>query len=152
MEKHYLTKEGFEVVKKELEKLKTKTRREVAERLKQAKEYGDLAENSEYAEAKDAKASLEARIFELEDIIRTVEIIGKSRNMDVVGVGSEVQVKRNGATLMYRIVGSDEADPAKNLISHKSPIGKAFIGKKVGDSVSIVTPRGNAEYEIVGIA
>lgn len=152
MEKHYLTKEGFAELKKELEELKTKTRREVAERLKLAKEYGDLAENSEYAEAKDAKANLEARIFELEDIMRTAEIIGKNKNREVVDIGSEVHVRRGGATFVYSIVGSDEADPAKNLISHKSPLGKAFIGKRVGDSVSIITPRGKAEYEIVGIS
>lgn len=151
MEKNYLTKEKLSQLKEELEKLKMKTRREVAERLKRAKEYGDLSENSEYAEAKDAKASLEAKIFELENVVRTAVIIEKNKRKDIVGIGSDVRVKRDGATMVYGIVGSEDADPAKNLISHKSPIGKAFIGKKAGDVVSIATPRGNVRYTIIGI-
>lgn len=151
MEKHYLTKERLVQLKKELEELKTKTRREVAERLRRAKEYGDLAENSEYAEAKDAKISLDARIFEIEDMIRTAVIIEKNAHKDVVEIGSEVRATRDGTSRAYRIVGSEEADPEKNLISYKSPLGKAFIGKRVGETVRIVTPRGNAEYAIVGI-
>ena len=124
---------------------------EIAERLKRAKEYGDLSENSEYSDAKEAQAKLETRIFELEDMIRDSVLIKKSSRKDTVGVGSTIEVQKGFRTFKYTIVGSREAKPEENLISNESPLGKAFLGKRVGDSVEINTPGGKMKYKIVKI-
>lgn len=149
--KYYFTKEGLKKLQTELEKLKKETRVEVAERLKRAKEYGDLSENSEYADAKEAQAKLESRIFELEGIIRNVAIIKKSNQKNTVTIGSTVEVQKGFKDFKYTIVGSQEADPEANLISNKSPLGKAFLGKKIGDIIEINTPNGKAKYKVVKI-
>jgi transcription elongation factor GreA len=149
--KHYLTKEGLEKLRKELEYLKKEGRMEIAERLKRAQEYGDLSENSEYADAKEAQAKLESRIFKLEEIIRNAVLIKKSPRKDTVGIGSTIEVQKGFKTFRYTIVGSREAKPEANLISNESPLGKAFLGKKVGDRVEINTPSGKAKYKIVKI-
>ncbi|NCP58510.1 transcription elongation factor GreA [Candidatus Wolfebacteria bacterium CG18_big_fil_WC_8_21_14_2_50_39_7] len=147
----YLSKESLEELKKELESLKKDGRMEIAERLKRAKEYGDLSENSEYTDAKDAQSKLESRIFELEEIIRSAVLIKKNFRKDTVNIGSTVEAQKGIKTFRYTIVGSREARPEANLISNESPLGEAFLDKKVGDTVEIETPSGKAKYKITKI-
>jgi transcription elongation factor GreA len=151
MAKQYLTKERLEELKIELETLKNKKRVEVAERLKQAKEYGDLSENSEYAEARDEQANVETRIAELEDVVKEAVTIKKAEGGDTVTVGSTVTIKKGEKTASYTIVGSYEAKPEEGRISDESPLGKAFLKKKAGESVKVNTPSGAATYEILKI-
>lgn len=145
---YYLTEEGLDEIKKELEHLKREARAEIAERLRRAKEYGDLSENSEYIDAKDEQSRLEGRIFELEEILRDIVIIKKSKNAITVKIGCTIDVEKNGKTMRYTIVGREEADPGANLISNESPLGRAFLGKKVGDAVEVETPGGKIKYRI----
>lgn len=147
----HLTKEGLEELKKELECLKKEGRQEIAERLKRAKEYGDLSENSEYSDAKESQAKLEGRIFELEEIIRNAVLIKKSVRKDKVSIGSTIEVQKGSKMFKYTIVGSREARPEANLISNESPLGKAFIERKIGDKVEINTPNGKVDYRIIKI-
>ena len=149
--KQYLTKERLEELKSELQKLKKEGRVEVAERLKKAKEYGDLSENSEYADAKDEQARIESNIFKLENMIRNAALIKKSSAKDSVDIGSTIEISKKGKNFKYTIVGSNEARPEANLISNESPLGEAFLGKKTGDVVKIETPNGKTEYKIVKI-
>jgi transcription elongation factor GreA len=151
MTKQYLTKERLEELKDELEMLKNKKRVEVAERLKQAKEYGDLSENSEYAEAREEQANVETRIGELEDLVKEAVTIKKSEGGDTVTVGSTVTVKKGEKTASYTIVGSYEAKPEEGRISDESPLGKAFLKKKAGDTVNVTTPAGVMAYEVLKI-
>ncbi len=148
---YHLTKEGLEELKKELENLKKSGRQEIAERLKRAKEYGDLSENSEYSDAKEAQSVLEGRIFELEQIIRNVVLIKKGGQKEKVSIGSTINVEKSGKIFKYTIVGSKEAKPEENLISNESPLGKAFLGRKIGESVEIETPKGKVRYKIISI-
>jgi len=149
---YYLSQERFDELQKELETLKKDARREIAEDLKRAKEYGDLSENAEYAEARQKQSVIESRIFELEELLKNAKIIKKSGKSDEVGIGSEVSVKKNGQTITYTIVGSSESRPEENKISNESPLGSAFLGKKIGDHVEVETPAGLMVYQIVGIA
>ena len=151
MAKQYLTKERLEELKVELETLKNKKRVEVAERLKQAKEYGDLSENSEYAEAREEQANVEARIGELEELMKEAVTIKKHEGGDSVTVGTMVTVKKGDKTATYTIVGSYEAKPEEGRISDESPLGKAFMKKKVGDMVNVTTPAGAMTYEVLKI-
>lgn len=153
MDKYYLTKERCEELKKELENLKGQRRLEIADRLKQAKEFGDLSENSEYSEAREEQSRVETRISELEDILKKAVIIKneKAAGTDSVFIGSTVTVKKNGQAYTYRIVGSNEAKPEEGKISNESPLGRAFLDKKVGESVAVVTPKGKADYQIMKI-
>ena len=151
MPKQYLTQERLDELKAELEELKNNKRNEVAQRLKQAKEYGDLSENSEYVEAREEQANVEARIFELEELMKDVVTIKTGEGGDVVSVGSVVTAKKGDKTMTYTIVGSYEAKPEEGRISDESPLGKAFLGHKVGDVVSASTPGGAVSYEIVKI-
>jgi transcription elongation factor GreA len=151
MAKQYLTKERLEEFKDELATLKNKKRVEVAERLKQAKEYGDLSENSEYAEAREEQANVETRIAELEDVLKQAVTIKKAEGGDTVTVGCTVTVRRGETTKSYTVVGSYEAKPEEGRISDESPLGKAFMKKKVGDIVSVTAPSGTVSYEILKI-
>lgn len=151
MDKYYLTKERLEELQSELEDFKTKKRVEVAKRLKQAKEYGDLAENSEYKEARDEKDHIERRIFELEDILRNAVVIKKQGGDGKVSIGSMVTIKKDSETFQYHIVGSNEAKPEEGKISNESPLGSAFLGRRVGESVTIKTPTGEAVYQITKV-
>lgn len=151
MDNYYLTKERFEELKTELETLKSGKRREVAERLKQAKEFGDLSENSEYSEAREEQSRVESRIFELEDVLKKVVIINKGAVGDRVVIGSNVSVKKDGQVFRYQIVGSNEAKPESGKISNESPLGRAFLDKKVGESVQVTTPGGHVAYQILKI-
>lgn len=151
MAAHYLTKEGLKELQEELEYLKKGGRRDIAERLKRAKEYGDLSENSEYSDAKEAQGKIESRIFELDGILRNVVIIRKDSGRSSVGIGSTVEVEKNGKSFRYTIVGSRESRPEANLISNESPLGKAFLGKKPGDAIDVETPKGKVKYKILKI-
>jgi transcription elongation factor GreA len=148
---HYLTKERLEEIKKEIENLKREGRMEIAERLKRAKEYGDLSENSEYADAKEAQSKLESRIFELEQIVRNAVVIKKNIQKNTIGIGSTIKVQKGVKSFSYTIVGSHEARPEANLISNESPLGNAFLGKRPGDAVEIETPNGKVKYKILEI-
>ena len=140
-----LTSEGFEKVKSEVEYLRTEKRREVAERIKEAREFGDIMENAEYDHAKNDQAMLEARIAQLEDKLRSATIIDdKQIEGNVVSVGCKVRVKdqKSGKSVLYQIVGSAEADPAENKLSNESPVGSALLGHKRGQVVTVPVPRG----------
>lgn len=151
MNKQYVTKERLEEFKQELEQLKAKKRLEVAQRLKQAKEYGDLSENSEYAEAREEQANVETRIGELEELVKTAVIIEKVEDNGTVQVGSTVTVKKGDRSSTYTIVGAYEAKPEEGRISDESPLGKAFLKHKIGEHIAVTTPAGPATYEIVEI-
>ncbi|MEE8131695.1 MAG: transcription elongation factor GreA [Candidatus Paceibacterota bacterium] len=150
--KHYLTPERLKELKTELERMKKDARLDIAERLKRAKELGDLSENSEYSDAKDAQARVESRIFELENILRNASIIRKKVGNEVVHIGSTIEVKREGKRFTYTIVGSQEAKPEDSLVSNESPLGKAFLDKRTGDTVEVQTPSGIVKCKIVKIS
>jgi transcription elongation factor GreA len=142
-----LTPEGLDKLKAEIEYLSNEKRREVAERIKEAREFGDISENSEYDDAKNEQAMLEARIASLEDKLRSATVIDASElDSNVVRVGSLVSVKDEGSgkSLKYTIVGSTEADPSQNRLSNESPVGKALLGRKKNDSVKVQLPNGKA--------
>lgn len=146
-----LTREGLEKLKKELSDLKTVRRKEVADRIKQAIDFGDISENSEYDDAKNEQAFIEGRIQEVEQMLRNVTIIDDGvRQMGIVSIGSTVTVRdiEFDEIETYRIVGTVEADPMKNKISNESPVGAGLLGKKAGDIVKIQAPIGVIEYEI----
>lgn len=151
MDKYYVSEERLAELKQELEDLKTKARVEVAEQLKRAKEYGDLSENAEYAEAKEEQTRVETRIFELEDLMKRAVVIEKNGASDAVEIGAHVTVKKDGKTITYTIVGSGESKPEEGKISNESPLGRAFLGKKVGDHVEVRTPAGVSSFEILKI-
>jgi transcription elongation factor GreA len=150
-----LTPEGYEKLKQEIEFLSTQKRREVADRIRVAREFGDIQENSEYDDAKNEQALLEARIAKLEERLRDARIIDADEiTADVVSVGSVVRLRDVDAkqTVEYYIVGSAEANPAEQKLSNESPVGKAIIGKKKGETVEVVTPRGGSlKYKILDI-
>ncbi|MEK7574478.1 MAG: transcription elongation factor GreA [Patescibacteria group bacterium] len=147
----YLTKERLAELKKELGDLKTIARREIAERLKQAKELGDLSENSEFTSAKEAQLLTEYRIGQLEDLIREAAIINKPRNSQTIEIGSTIKVQKGNQVFDYTIVGPQDSQPGKGKISNESPLGKAFLGKKSGETVKAQTPVGLTEYKIIKI-
>lgn len=151
MNNYYLSQKRLDELKAELNEFKTVKRIEVSERLKRAKEYGDLSENAEYEHAREEQGDVESRIEELEDIIRNATIIQKSASRDFVDLGAEVEIKVNAKTKKFTIVGSTEAKPEAGLISSDSPLGKALIGKKVGDTVVIKAPVGDISYQITNI-
>ncbi len=151
MNKQYLSKERLEEIKQELEQLKNVKRVEVAQRLKTAKEYGDLSENSEYVEAREEQANVEGRIFELEELVKNAVTIQKGDGSGHVQVGSVVTVKKNGKVLTYNIVGSYEAKPEEGKISDESPLGKSFLGHMVGETLNVTTPGGVVVYEIMKV-
>ena len=145
-----LTKEGLEKLQQELEELRTVRRSEVAERIKYAKEFGDISENAEYEDAKNEQGMVEGRILTLEKMIRNAVIIEEHHD-GVVQVGSVVQVKDDFGKETYTIVGPAEVDVARGRISMESPVGKALIGHKVGDKVQVQTPGGSRTVTIVKV-
>jgi transcription elongation factor GreA len=149
-----LTQEGFKKLTKEIECLSTEKRREVADRIRVAREFGDIAENAEYDDAKNEQALLEHRIALLEERLRDAKVINKKDvAKDVVSVGSKVKLRDVTAkqTVEYYIVGSAEANPAQNKLSNESPVGKAIIGHKKGDVVEVSAPRGSLKFKILEI-
>lgn len=154
-EEIYLTKEGLQKIKEELEKLKTVDRLEVAKMIGEAKSFGDLSENSEYDAAKIKEAQLESKIVELENRIKLAKIIDKnSINTSVVNVGCKVKLydEEFDEEVEYKIMGATESDPLKKIISNQSPVGKALIGAKVGDVVNVKTPGGTCTYKVLKIS
>ncbi len=138
-----LTPDGLSRLKSELEYLSTEKRREVAARIKEAREFGDISENAEYDDAKNEQAMLETKIAQLEEKIRAATVIdSKDLSTDVVNVGSSVEVEDAGRTTTYTIVGSAEANPAERKLSNESPVGKALLGRKAGETVAVQLPNG----------
>jgi transcription elongation factor GreA len=140
-----ITPEGLEKLKEELQHLENDKRREVAERIKEAREFGDIMENSEYDDAKNEQAMLEQRIVQLQDKLRRAALIDEKHvDTEIVGVGAVVHVKdqKSGKSQKFQIVGSAEADPVEHKLSNESPIGKALIGSKKNEVVTIEVPRG----------
>lgn len=152
----YLTQDGFDRLKKELEDRKLKLRRTIAVSIKEAKEQGDLSENAEYSEAKRQQRENESRIMFLEDAVRTCQVVkksdGNSKGKSNVNVGSEIEVLCKNKKMNFLIVGSNEADPLAGKISNESPLGKAFLGKKAGSLATVSLPGGKKmDYEILKI-
>ncbi len=150
--KKYFTKSGIEKLKKELHDLENKKRNEIAEKLKYAASFGDLSENSAYEEAKNEQNILESKIAKLRKTIKEADVIEKKDKNDFVQVGSKIEVKKEDKEKEeFEIVSGSEADPINKKISSESPIGRAFIQKKVGDVCTVKTPSGEVRYKIVKI-
>lgn len=148
----YLTKEGLEQLRKELHELKTTKRAEIARRLKEAASFGDLSENAEYMEAKEDQAFLEGRIEELEEVVRNAQVVVKTTaNIETAEIGCAIEVVVDKKNRTYTLVGKEQADPLANKISSESPLGKAMLGRKIGETVDIFTPNGNKQYKITKI-
>lgn len=149
-----LTDEGLKKLETELDELKTVKRKEIAEKIKVALSFGDLSENSEYDEAKNDQAMVEARIATIEAMLKNVKIIDESElSSEHVHIGSKVKVYDStfDETLTYQIVGSNEADPINGRISDESPVGRGLIGHSVGETIDVETPGGIEKYEILEI-
>ncbi|MFL6041502.1 MAG: transcription elongation factor GreA [Gaiellales bacterium] len=149
-----LTRDGYEKLKQTLEELETVKRREVADRIREAREFGDISENSEYDDAKNEQALLESRILRLKEQLRSARVVDTSDvSTDVVAVGTKVKVEYvdDGDKVEYVIVGSAEADPAQNKLSNESPVGRAVIGHKKGEVVEVAAPAGSIKLKIVSI-
>ncbi|MFH1428091.1 MAG: transcription elongation factor GreA, partial [Patescibacteria group bacterium] len=146
-----ISQEGFEKLKEELEFLTKTKRREIAARIEKAKDLGDLSENAEYHDAKDAQAFNEGRIIELEHILKNVTIVSNGSAKNEIGMGSKITVETNGKEKVYTIVSFNEADPLEGKISNESPLGTAFLNKKKGETITVNTPRGEVKYKIIHI-
>lgn len=144
----YLTQDGAKKLREELDDLVKNKRKEVALALKEAREFGDLSENASWDDAKDRQAFIEGRIAEIENILKSAKIIEESKG-DMVAIGSTVHVELEDGTQQFQIVGSTEADPESGKISNESPIGKALLGKKIGEEVEVEVPAGTITYKIV---
>ncbi len=154
MKEVILTPEGFKKLKEEIEYLSSAKRRQIADRIRIAREFGDIAENAEYDDAKNEQALLEHRIAVLEERMRAARVIEKKEiSKDVVSIGSHVKLRDMDAkqTVEYHIVGSAEANPAEYKLSNESPVGKAIIGKKKGEVVEVSAPRGSLKFKIMEI-
>jgi transcription elongation factor GreA len=150
MENQYFTEEGLEKLKKELQERMDVLRPEIAVRIKEAKEQGDLSENAEFDSAKEAQAFNEGRIEELKNILEKAVLINHT-NGNTVQVGSTLKIESRAGMQTYSIVGAAESDPTAGFISNESPLGKAFLGKKKGEVVKVATPKGETEYKIVDV-
>lgn len=151
MKKMYqITDEGKTELETELAELKSR-RGDIADKIAEARDYGDLSENAEYDAAREEQGLVESRIAEIEDILLNAEII-KNGKTSKVALGNKVELKTGKKTVVYSIVGPVEADPLEGKISNESPIGEALMGKKVGDKATITTPKGDIAYEIIKIS
>ena len=153
-EKNILTYEGLKKLEDELENLKVVRRKEVSQKIKEAREQGDLSENAEYDAAKDEQRDIEARIEELEKILKNAEVVVEEEaDLDKVSIGCSVKILdcEFDEELEYKIVGSTEANSLKGKISNESPVGKALLGKQVGDTVTVETPAGEFSYKVLSI-
>ena len=152
--KNILTYEGLKKYEEELQELRVVKRREVAEKIKEAREQGDLSENAEYDAAKDEQRDIEARIEELEKILKNAEVVDEDEvDLERINIGCKVKILdiEYNDELEYKIVGSTEANSLKGKISNESPVGKALIGTKVGDVISVETPAGVFQYKVLEI-
>lgn len=151
----FISHEGLKKLEAELEHLKTVKRKEVAQAIQKARAFGDLSENSEYDEAKNEQAEIEGKIAQLEEMLKNAIVLDdKDLGTDKVSVGNKVLVHSidTGEEIEYRIVSTTEADPLNFAISDESPLGKALLGQKIGDSISVETPGGIRKYTIAGIS
>ena len=154
MKEVILTQDGYKKLQAEIDHLRTEKRREVAERIRVAREFGDIAENAEYDDAKNEQAMLEHKIAQLEERLLSARVITKKEiSKDTVSVGSKVRIRDVNAkqTFEYHIVGSAEANPAENKLSNESPVGKAIMGHKKGDVVEVSAPRGALKFKSLEI-
>ena len=154
MKEVILTAEGYKKLQHEIEYLSTEKRRDVAERIRVAREFGDIAENAEYDDAKNEQAHLEARIAILEERLKNARVVTKKEiKSGEVSIGTKVRLKDMDAnqTVEYHIVGSAEANPAEHKLSNESPVGKAIIGRKKGETVEVAAPRGAMKFKILEI-
>jgi len=148
----YLSKEGLDKLISELENRKSSLRREIADRISNAKELGDLSENFEYQEAKEAQGTNEMRILELEEMLKDVVVVESQSGADVIQLGVRFSVQaQTQSERAFEMVGSTEADPISGKISNESPLGRSFIGAKIGDVVVVETPAGTVEYTVTRI-
>jgi len=149
-----LTPEGYRRLRDEVEYLSTAKREEVAERIRNSRDFGDISENSEYDDAKNEQALLEARIYALEEKLRGATVIDSGTvNTDTVGVGTKVTIQdmERGDVVQYAIVGSAEADPGDHKLSNESPVGRAIMGRKPGDKVTVAVPQGSKKFKVLAI-
>ncbi len=151
MNDQIISQEGYDKLKDELTLLTTVKRKEIAERIERAKELGDLSENAEYSEAKDAQALNEGRILELTNTLKNVTVVQHEDSSEQVVMGSKVTVKTGDQEKQYTIVSFNEADPLEGKISNESPLGVSFLNKKKGAAVEVETPRGIVKYKILKI-
>jgi len=149
-----LTPEGYRRLKDEVDYLSTAKREEVAERIRNSRDFGDISENSEYDDAKNEQALLEARIYALEEKLRGATVIDSGTvNTETVNVGTKVTLQdmERGDVLQYAIVGSAEADPTDHKLSNESPVGRAILGRKPGDKVTVAVPQGSKKFKVLAI-
>lgn len=151
MNEQIISQEGYDKLRDELSFLTTVRRKEIAERIERAKELGDLSENAEYSEAKDAQGLNEGHILELTNTLKNVTVVESSHSHEKVTMGSKVMVKSVNGEKQYTIVSFNEADPAGGKISNESPLGVAFLNKHKGDQVEVETPKGTVKYKILKI-
>ncbi|TSC92360.1 MAG: transcription elongation factor GreA [Candidatus Berkelbacteria bacterium Licking1014_7] len=151
MAKHKITQIGFDKLRQELDYLKNVKRPQVIKRIADAREMGDLSENSDYDDARDEQSFLEGKIKNLENQIKNCEIVGQIVKNGEIMIGSKIEVKVNGLKMVFEIVGQNEADPLQGKISDKSPIGSALLGAKPGDEVNVQTPKGIVKYQVLGV-
>lgn len=153
-DKHFVTKQGLQKLKMELDNLKNVERKKIADRIEYARSLGDLSENAEYHDAQEQRAFVEGRIAELEDLIKRSEVIDQSKkNRDVVTLGAKVRVKNleDATEHQFEITGSNEANPSEGRISNESPLGQAFLGQKKGDQLEVTVPNGIVKYTILDV-
>ncbi len=148
----YISKDGLDKLRAELDEMLAVRRPEIAQRIHDAKEHGDLSENAEYEDAKNEQAFVEGRIASLESMIKSATLIDEHASTDHVGIGSKVTVKIDGETETFTIVGSAEAKPTDGRISNESPVGRALLGRKRGDKVVVKVPAGDFTYTITDIS
>lgn len=146
-----ISKDGYEKLQNELDELMRVKRPQIAKRIELAKDLGDLSENSEYHDAKEAMAFNDGRILELTSMLKNLKVVENEGSNGVVGMGSIVIVKSKVGKKSFHIVSFNEADPLEGKISNESPLGKSFLGKKKGDKVKVTTPNGEVEYQILEI-
>ncbi|MHB8571588.1 MAG: transcription elongation factor GreA [Candidatus Dormibacteria bacterium] len=146
-----LTEEGLEKLQAELRQLIEVRRPDISERIREAKEFGDISENAEYQEAKNEQGMIEGRILDLEQMIRNAELIDAEAHHTVVEVGSTVKLKDSEGEFTYKVVGSAEADPTQGRISLESPVGRALMGRKAGEEVTVKVPDGESKVKILKV-
>jgi transcription elongation factor GreA len=147
----YLSKEGLEQIRQELEGLVNVRRAEIAARIHEAKEHGDITENAEYEDAKNEQAFVEGRIQALSALVKNAVVIEENHSSTHVQIGSTVTIQSKDGKESFMIVGSAEASPAEGRISNESPVGRALLGRKKGDEVTVTVPAGDSKYKIVSI-
>lgn len=151
MSEQIISREGYQKLVEELELLSTQRRHEIAERIERAKELGDLSENAEYSDAKEAQAFNEGRIIEVSNLLKSLVVV-EGHAKGKIGMGSKIVIRHDTITKEFTIVSFNEADPLSGKISNESPMGQSFLGHASGDKVKVKTPKGEVEYEIVSIS